>query len=245
MKALGTDWLTAKSCPSYLPIGPWMVPAAQVPDPHGLGLLLKIPSGGWFPLVIAAGVFTVMTTWSTGRSILADRIAERTMPIPRFLAELAAAPPLRVPGTGVYLARNVDVVPHALLQNLRHNKVLHERLVLLGLRTEGTPYVADAERVTVDLIAPSLYRVVSRHGFAEDAEVPAVLDQLRVAGLDIDMTETSFFLGRETLLATDRKGMAIWRERLFAVLSRNARRATIFFRLPSKQVCELGAEIEL
>ncbi|MES2521927.1 MAG: potassium transporter Kup [Gemmatimonadota bacterium] len=207
--------------------------------------LLKIPAGGWFPLLIAAGVFTVMTTWSTGRSILADRIAERTMPIPQFLEELDSNPPMRVPGTGVYLARNVDVVPHALLQNLRHNKVLHDRLVLLGLRTEGTAYVADTERVTVTLLAPALYQVISRHGFAEDAEVPAVLEHLRIAGLDIDMTSTSFFLGRETLLATDRKGMAIWRERLFALLSRNARRATKFFRLPPARVCELGAEIEL
>ncbi len=207
--------------------------------------LLKIPSGGWFPLLIAAAVFTVMTTWSTGRSILAARIAERTMSMAQLVDDLATAPPMRVPGTAVYLVRNVDVVPHALLQNLRHNKVLHERLVLLALRTEGTAYVSDAERLTMAAPSPGLYRVVSRHGFAEDAEVPAVLDQLRGAGLDIDIDTTSFFLGRETLLATDRPGMALWRERLFALLSRNARRATKVFRLPPNRVCELGAEIEL
>ncbi|HYW50011.1 MAG TPA: potassium transporter Kup [Gemmatimonadaceae bacterium] len=207
--------------------------------------LLKIPSGGWFPLLIAAGVFTIMTTWSTGRSILSARIAERTMSMAQLTEELASTPPTRVAGTAVYLVRNVDVVPHALLQNLRHNKVLHERVVVLGLRTEGTAYVSDTARLTVDTLAPGMLRVVSRHGFAEDAEVPAVLEQLRGAGVDIDIDATSFFLGRETLLATDRPGMALWRERLFALLSRNARRATKVFRLPAKQVCELGAEIEL
>jgi len=207
--------------------------------------LLKIPSGGWFPLVIAAGVFTVMTTWNTGRGILAERIAERTMPIPQLLEEIGSTPPIRVPGTAVYMVRTADVVPHALLQNLRHNKVLHERIVLLALRTEGAAYVPDEERVTIERITPDMFRVVARHGFAEDAEVPAVLEHLRRAGLEIDLESSTFFLGRETLLATDRPGMALWREKLFAMLSRNARRATKFFRIPSKRVCELGAEIEL
>jgi KUP system potassium uptake protein len=207
--------------------------------------LLKIPSGGWFPLVIAAAVFTVMTTWSTGRGVLAERIAERTLPLPRFLDGLRAAPPVRVPGTAVYLARNTAAVPQALVENLRHNKVLHERVVLLGLRTEGVAYVPEAERVHVEPLAPSVYRVVARHGFAEDPEVPPLLERLRGAGLEIVPAESTFFLGRETLLATNRPGMALWRERLFALLSRNARRATKFFRLPPDRVCELGSEIEL
>jgi KUP system potassium uptake protein len=134
--------------------------------------LLKIPSGGWFPLVIAAVVFTVMTTWSTGRGILAERIAERSIALPRFLEDLAAAPPTRVPGTAVYLARSTAAVPHALAENLRHNGVLHERVVLLSLRTEGTAYVSDAERVHVEALAPSVYRVVARHGFAENPGGP-------------------------------------------------------------------------
>ncbi|HYW31039.1 MAG TPA: KUP/HAK/KT family potassium transporter, partial [Gemmatimonas sp.] len=207
--------------------------------------LLKIPSGGWFPLVIAAVVFTVMTTWSTGRGLLASRIAERTIGIPELLEELQANPPVRVAGTAVYLVRNADLVPPPLLQNLRHNKVLHERVVLLAIRTEGTAYVSEATRLSMDTIAPNLYRVVARHGFAEDAEVPAVIERLHEVGLPITMDEATFFLGRETLLATNRPGMALWRERLFALLSRNARRATMFYRLPPKQVCELGAEIEL
>jgi KUP system potassium uptake protein len=207
--------------------------------------LLKIPSGGWFPLVVAVVVFTVMTTWSTGRGVLAERIAERTSPLQRFLEELRTAPPVRVPGTAVYLARDTAMVPQALAENLRHNKVLHERVVLLGLRTEGVAYVSDAERVQVEMLAPSIYRVVARHGFAEDPEVPPLLERLKHEGLEIDPAQSTFFLGRETLLATHRPGMVLWRERLFGVLSRNARRATKVFRLPPDRVCELGSEIEL
>ena len=207
--------------------------------------LLKIPSGGWFPLVIAAAVFTVMTTWGTGRGILAERIAERSIPLDAFLADLPTAPVTRVPGTAIYLVRNTAAVPHALLQNLRHNKVLHERIVLLGVRTETMAYVPDTERVHVETLAPGVYRVVARFGFSEDPEVPALLERLPQHGLEIDPEQSTYFLGRETLLATDRPGMAIWRERLFALLSRNARRATRYFRLPPGRVCELGTEIEL
>ncbi|HEY0971957.1 MAG TPA: potassium transporter Kup [Gemmatimonadales bacterium] len=207
--------------------------------------LLKIPHGGWFPLVIAAVVFTVMTTWSTGRGILAERIAERTVPLEKFLADIQATPPTRVAGTAVYLVRNTASVPHALLQNLRHNKVIHERIVLLGLRTESMAYIPESERVHVERLAPGINRVVARHGFAEDPEVPAVLERLPGHGLEIDPATSTFFLGRETLLATHRPGMALWRERLFALLSRNARRATKFFRLPPERVCEVGTEIEL
>ncbi len=207
--------------------------------------LLKIPSGGWFPLLIAAVVFTVMTTWNTGRSILAQRIAENTVPIESFLVDLEANPPMRVPGTAVYLVRSTDAAPHAMLQNLRHNKVLHERVIIMALRTEASAYVAKEDRLHLETLAPNVFRVVSHHGFAEDAEVPALLDELRTRGLDVIVGETTFFLGRETLLATDRPGMALWRERLFTLLSRNARRATKFFRLPSDRVCELGTEIEL
>ncbi len=207
--------------------------------------LLKIPSGGWFPLVIAAGVFTVMTTWSTGRSILAGRIAERTVPTTRFVAELESNPPPRVPGTAVYLVRNTDAAPHAMLQNVRHHKVLHERIVLLALRTESVARVPQEERLHVETLAPSVLRVVARHGFAEEIDVPMVLEWLKAREINIDVAETSFFLGRETLLATDRPGMAQWRERLFSLLSRNARRATKVFRLPPDRVCEVGAEIEL
>ena len=167
------------------------------------------------------------------------------MTIPELFAMIEATPPARVAGTAVYLVRSTDVVPHALLQNLLHNKVLHERVVFLAIRTEGSAYAPESQRIHVDLLAPDMYRVTARHGFAEDAEVPTVLEHLKSFGLEIDMEQTTFFLGRETLLATNRPGMAIWRERLYVLLARNARRAATFFRLPPARVCELGTEIEL
>jgi len=207
--------------------------------------LLKIPSGGWFPLVVAGAVFTIMTTWNHGRAILADRIAERTISFDRFLAGITANPPTRVAGTAVYMVRDPRGVPHALIQNLKHNRILHERIILLAVLTEATSHVPDSQRVQVETLAPTIYRVVAHHGFAEDPGVPELLERLRGEELNIDPAETTFFLGRETLLATNRPGMALWRERLFTVLSRNARRATVFFRLPPDRVVELGAQIEL
>ena len=207
--------------------------------------LTKIPSGGWFPLVIAAFVFTVMTTWKRGRAILADRLAESALPIAELPAKLAALAPLRVKGTAIYLTRDPRFVPHALVLNLHHNKVVHERIVFLGMFTEGVAYIPDHDRVEIETLAPNVLRVSAHHGFAEDPEVPAVIARCRQMGLEIDPAQTTFFVGRETLLATERPGMAIWRERLFARLSRNARRATRYFNIPPSRVVELGAEIEL
>jgi KUP system potassium uptake protein len=145
----------------------------------------------------------------------------------------------------VYLARDPAVAPHALLQNLKHNKVLHERVVLLALEVATTARVRPEDRVRLEALADDVYRVVARHGFTEDPNVPRVLEWLGDLGLVVDADDTTFFLGRETLLATKRPGMALWRERLFAVLARNARRATKFFCLPTERVVELGTEIEL
>ena len=207
--------------------------------------LLKIPAGGWFPLVIAALVFTIMTTWNTGRMILTERIGEHSASMEQFVARLAATPVARVPGTAIYLARDPTIAPHALVQNLKHNKVLHERVVLLAMHTITTARVNTDHRVSVEPLASGVYRVIARHGFAEDPEVPPVLELLAQHGLVIDPADSTFFLGRETLIATKRPGMAIWREKLFVALSRNARRATKFFCLPSDRVVELGSEIEL
>jgi KUP system potassium uptake protein len=207
--------------------------------------LTKIPSGGWFPLVIAAFVFTIMTTWKRGRSILADRLAESALPIAELPAKLSALAPLRVKGTAIYLTRDPRFVPHALVLNLHHNKVVHERIVFLGMFTAAQAYFADADRVQIETLAPNVFRVSAHHGFAEDPEVPGVIARCREMGLEIDPAQTTFFVGRETLLATERPGMAIWRERLFARLARNARRATRYFNIPPSRVVELGAEIEL
>jgi KUP system potassium uptake protein len=207
--------------------------------------LLKIPSGGWFPLLVAGAVFTVMTTWNSGRGLLASRLAELSMTLDEVFERMREPSIARVEGTAVYLGRHDAGVPPALLHNLRYNKVVHSRVVLLAMRTDSQARVPEEERVEVEQVGPDFYRVVARHGFAEDPAVPAVLDRLRSTGLEIDPEEATFFLGRETLLATHRPGMALWRERLFARLSRNARRATRYFKIPSHRVCELGAEIEL
>jgi KUP system potassium uptake protein len=207
--------------------------------------LTKIPSGGWFPLVIAAVVFTIMTTWKRGRRILAERLAESALPIAELPARIEAASPTRVKGTAIYLARDPRYVPHALVLNLKHNKVLHERIVFLGMFTSAQAYTPDADRVQVEPLGANVYRVSAHHGFAEDPEVPGVIDRCRQLGLEMDLTQTTFFVGRETLLATERPGMAIWRERLFARMARNARRATRYFNIPPSRVVELGAEIEL
>jgi len=205
----------------------------------------KIPSGGWFPLVVAWGFFTVMTTWKTGRRILSERLAESALPMSQLPERLASASVVRVPGTAIYLARVPNVVPHALMLNVHHNKVVHERLVFLGITTDTRAYVADADRVQVEQLWPDIYRVSAKFGFAEDPEVPAVLELARRDGIQIDPASSTFFMGREILLATERPGMAIWRERLYARLARNARRATRYFKIPSNRVVELGAEIEL
>jgi KUP system potassium uptake protein len=207
--------------------------------------LTKIPSGGWFPLVVAAFVFTIMTTWKKGRAILADRLAESALPIVELPKRIATEAPVRVKGTAVYLTRDPSVVPHALVLNMAHNKVVHERIVFLGIFTETQAYVAESERVQVETLAPNVYRVTAHYVFAEDPEGPEVLERLRTTGLEIDPARTTFFVGRETLLATKRPGMAIWRERLFARMARNARRATFYFNIPPNRVVELGAEIEL
>jgi KUP system potassium uptake protein len=172
-------------------------------------------------------------------------MAETALPTAKLPERVVAAAPARVSGTAVYLTRDPNFVPHALLLNVTHNKVLHERIVFLAMFTDAQAYVAEGDRVQVETLAPNVYRVSAHHGFAEDPEVPAVLELCRRHGLEIDPAQTSFFVGRETLLATERPGMAIWRERLFARLARNARRATRFFKIPPNRVVEVGAEIEL
>ena len=207
--------------------------------------LLKIPHGGWVPLVIGAVVFTLLSTWKKGRVVLATRMADRTLPREAFLESLLAHPPHRVPGTAVFMYGSSTGTPPALLHNLKHNRVLHQRVVFLTIRTEGVPHVLPAERSRVTEIGHGLWEVVLRYGFMEDADVPEALQALGHPELPFKPLETTYFLGRETLIATKRPGMALWRERLFALMSRNARPATTFFRLPPNRVVELGAQVEL
>ena len=207
--------------------------------------LMKIPHGGWFPLVVAAVVFTAMITWRQGRHLLAQRLRTNTRPIQGFLQDVTAHPPQRVPGTAVFMTGYLNRTPVTLLLNLRHNKVLHERVVLLTVVTADIPYVPIAERLALEKPGDEFYCLVIHYGFMETPDVPTALAQAKALGLVIKPEETTYFLGRETLFATPRPGMAIWREKLFARMARNARSATDFFRLPPDRVIELGAQVEL
>ena len=206
---------------------------------------LKIRYGGWVPLVIAAVVFTLMTTWKRGREILAKRLLEKTVPLKMLLADLAAEPPIRVPGTAVFMSGTTDGTPPALVHNLAHNKVLHEKVVFLHMVTLDVPHVAPEERVTVKRIGKGFHSVTATYGFMDDPNIEDVLAACRVKSLDIRIEGTTFFLGRETLVASERPGMAMWRETVFMFLSRNALRATAYFKIPANQVFEVGAQVEL
>jgi KUP system potassium uptake protein len=207
--------------------------------------LPKIPQGGWFPLVVAGLVFTLMTTWKRGRQILAERLGDKIVPVDEFLRQMRETVPPRVSGTAVYMFSNPSGTPSALLHNLEHNKVLHERVVFLTVMVKEIPYVEESDRVQVEPLGEHFYRILLHYGFAEDPNVPEVLAQIDLEGREVDLATTTFFLGRELLLATDRPGMAIWRERLFSRVSRNALGATAFFRIPSERVVELGVQIEM
>jgi KUP system potassium uptake protein len=206
---------------------------------------LKIVHGGWVPLAIAVGVYALMTTWKRGRQILYARLRERSLPWKVLLADLAADPPTRVPGTAVFMTGNPGSTPPALMHNLTHNKVLHEQVVFLSVVTQDVPHVPANERVEVEALGKSTYSVVAHYGFMDDPDVREVLAACRARSLKIELEASSFFLGRETLISTERPGMARWRERLFAFMSRNAMRATAFYQIPPEQVFEVGAQVEL
>ncbi|HSM04931.1 MAG TPA: potassium transporter Kup [Longimicrobiales bacterium] len=208
--------------------------------------LHKIPSGGWFPLVVAAALFVVMTTWRAGRRTLGELMKKRTMPVDHFLRSIERDGPVRVPGLAVYMHGDPDVVPPALLHNLKHNKVLHEQVLLLSVRTHDVPYVPREDRIEVEEIGDGLMRATVHYGFAQDANVPAALALANAADdLAFKPMETTYFLGREHLIADPKPPMNIWRARLFTVLSRNETGATTFFQLPPNRVVEMGSQVEI
>jgi KUP system potassium uptake protein len=208
--------------------------------------IIKVADGGWFPLSVGVVVYTLMTTWKKGRQILAERLQQEALPFESFVANVQPDKPPRVPGTAVFLSRDPQGTPTALLHNLKHNKVLHSKVVLLTLVTEEVPAVPPEEQIEVHPLGKEFYRVIAHYGFMENPEVPAVIDQLRETGLDLDPPmATTFFLSRETLIPSKAPGMALWREKLFAVMSRNAQRPTDFFRIPVNRVVELGMQVRL
>jgi KUP system potassium uptake protein len=207
--------------------------------------LIKIAHGGWFPLVIGALIYTLLSTWKAGRRLLAKRLQDKLYPFDRFLNDIAVNPPYRVPGTAVFMTSNLYGTPPTLLHNLEHNKVLHERVILLTVVTTSAPHVEDSERLEVMPLGHNFHRVTLHYGFMEEPDVPAALASAADTGFPFSIDETTFFVGLETLLSTRREGMPRWRERLFALMSRNAARATSFFRIPPERVVELGMQIEL
>ncbi|HYG97769.1 MAG TPA: potassium transporter Kup [Terriglobales bacterium] len=207
--------------------------------------IVKVPNGGWFPLVVALLVFTLFATWRTGRQILAARLEQHSRPLQQFIEEIERIRPPRVPGTAVFMFRNLNAVPPALIQNLRHNKVLHERVVILCVQTAEVAHVPDSERLEIKRPADHLYTMQVTYGFTDEPNVPEALRLAANDGVPFDPESTTYFLGRENLIATRIPGMAIWRERLFAWMSRNARSAPMFFQIPHERAVELGTQIEL
>ncbi|HEX7693541.1 MAG TPA: potassium transporter Kup [Sphingomonas sp.] len=206
--------------------------------------LTKIPDGGWFPLLVGLIVFTILTTWAKGRHLMMARLREAAMPIKVFIQSAANAA-TRVPGTAVFMTSSPEGVPHALLHNLKHNKVLHERIVLLTVKIADVPFVLQGERVKLEQLGHGFHRLVLRYGFMEEPDVPAALAQVTGCGDKFKMMDTSFFLARQTLLPSSKPGMAIWREKLFAWMLRNAESAMEFFRLPTNRVVEVGSQVEI
>ena len=207
--------------------------------------LIKIADGGWFPLAVGMVVYLLLSTWKTGRSILIERLKKGALPFSEFIGTITASSPPRVPGTAVFMSRDPESTPTALLHNLKHNKVLHEKVVLLTVMTEEIPYVPLEERVRVEDLGKGFFRLLARYGFLQNPGVPDVVEQARKKGLDLNIMNTTFFLSRETLIPSKKPGMALWREKLFALMSRNAQRPTEFFRIPPNRVVELGMQVRL
>ena len=206
--------------------------------------IIKVAHGGWFPLLLAAVIFTVMMTWKKGRKILSERIQSDSQPLEDFLLEIERRPPIRVPGTAIFMNGNATRTPPALIHNLEHNKVLHERVLFLTVKTRLVPYV-DGERVEIEPVGNGFYRLRVFYGYMEDPEIPRVLENVKAPGFKFDPEDTTYFLGRETIMASKRPGMAIWREKIFALISRNATSATAYFCLPPDRVVELGSQVEI
>ena len=207
--------------------------------------MVKISQGGYVPMIIAVVIYACMVTWRKGRQILADRLRASTVQLSEFLQQLKVVKPVRVPGVAIFMVGDPDTTPPAFVHNVKHNKVLHEKIVILTVVTREMPTVPHAERVKIERIDEHFYRVIAHYGFMDTPDVMEIVQRLHESGMKTRSEDLTFFLGRETLIATDRPGMAIWREHLFSFMSRNAQRATAFFNIPADQVIEVGIQVEL
>lgn len=208
--------------------------------------LLKIPTGGWFPVMLGAAMMTIMLTWKTGRQMVFDNLKRHLIPLKDFLESLFISPPPRVEGTAVFFRAEGEGVPHAMLHNLSHNKILHERTVFLTVFNESVPMVPVEERVNVKPLGHQCYQIDVHYGFKDERDIPRALELCEAYGLEFPLMETSFFISRQTVIASAAtKGMSLWREALFAMMHRNARDAADYYRIPSNRVIELGAQVEI
>jgi KUP system potassium uptake protein len=205
---------------------------------------MKIPDGGWFPLAVGALAFTLLTTWAKGRRLMRERMSEMGLPLEIF-AKSARGSAARVPGTAIFMNSGAHGTPSALLHNIKHNKVLHERVVVLTVKIAEVPYVDPENRFEMSEMGDGFYRVVLHYGFMEETDVPAALKDVAKCGAPFEMMQTSFFLSRQTLIASKHPGMAVWREKLFAWMMRNSATPMEFFRLPTNRVVELGSQVEI
>ena len=218
----------------------------MVEGPLAIANLLKIPHGGWFPLLIAGAMFLIMSTWKTGRRLVWERLRVSAMPAVKFIADMAKKDPLRVAGTAVYMASSPHTTPMALLHNLKHNKVLHKRVIFFTICVDEDPVVDKAHRLEVERMESGFWRVQAHYGFMETPNIQAILRQCAEHDLEFHEMDTTFFLSRETVIPkADNGGMNIWQEHLFAIMVRNALSATAYFRLPANRVVELGMQVEI
>ncbi len=205
----------------------------------------KIADGGWFPLVISGIVFTLMTTWRRGRQILRVRLREKTIPLSNFLEQIQQNPPVKISGSAIFMTGDPEGTPLALMHNVKHNKCLHGKNALLTVVAEQDAHISKSERVHIRTIRTDFYRIVARYGFMQRPDIYDILSACAAKGLHIDIADTTFYLGRETLIASSNPGMAIWREHVFAFMTRNSERATAYFNIPVDQVVEVGIQIEI
>jgi len=206
--------------------------------------IIKIPEGGWFPIVMGLASFTVLTTWKRGRRLVNDEMSKLAIPLDFFIEGMTSDVP-RVPGNAIFMTSATDSVPSALLHNLKHNKILHENVVLVTVRTTDTPFVPEIDRLYYSELGNGFHRLIVRYGFMEDPDIPAALAQCTRFGVEFEELETSYYLSRETIVPNLRGGINVWRGRLFAAMSKNALSATEFFRIPSNRVVELGTQLEI
>jgi KUP system potassium uptake protein len=206
---------------------------------------LKIIHGGWFPLVVGAVIYTLMSTWRIGRQIMKLQLADSYLPCELFLQDMKNYKPHRVAGTSVFLSGNPTGTPIALLHNLKLNKVLHKQIVLLTIQNKDIPYVDASDRIGVETLEDDCLRITGNYGFMEQPNIPQLLEGARSAGMKVEEKDITFFLSRKTIISTRKRTMPYWRKRLFSALSRNAQSATAFFDLPPSRVVELGMQVEL